>query len=385
MKNSKDYGFIRGFCYGWEKDPQRWEIELGYAQRLNLNSARIWLRYPHYFEDPDAFVSKLRSFIRSAFSKGITVMPILFNGNMIDFTIVEDSWWEIGDKYAKHIVDSIKDEEGLIMWDIMNEPTCNDYILWAKDKETADKNSIKMWRFLEHYCDLVKLLDSITPITIGHTLANELQPTADYVDVLSFHEYSDTTAKIIKNYDIAQDVSKTTGKPVINSELCCLCRGNPYDVALKICQERELGWYLFELMIDGYWGEVHGLFYPDGTIRDPASIAAVMGFFRNLNPKTRVKARANKEGNVEKALALVNEALKDDTSIFSHKDNDLENVLDAAERCIMYLEGCELVSMHEPPSVQLRRYREQENPNLEEVRAWTYDLAMKLKKLCHIL
>jgi len=52
-------------------------------------------------------------------------------------------------------------------------------------------------------------------------------------------------------------------------------------VLLEISEKHKTGWYLFNLMISGYWGEVHGLFYPDGTIRDPAIIAAVMGFYRN--------------------------------------------------------------------------------------------------------
>ena len=61
----------------------------------------------------------------------------------------------------------------------------------------------------------------------------------------------------------------------------CIARGNPYDVALEIAEEHKTGWYLFNLTIQGYWGEIQGLFYPDGTIRAPAIIAAVMGFYRN--------------------------------------------------------------------------------------------------------
>jgi hypothetical protein len=61
----------------------------------------------------------------------------------------------------------------------------------------------------------------------------------------------------------------------------CIARANPYDVLLEISEKHKTGWYIFNLMISGYWGEVHGRFYPDGTIRDPAIIAAVMGFCRN--------------------------------------------------------------------------------------------------------
>jgi hypothetical protein len=51
----------------------------------------------------------------------------------------------------------------------------------------------------------------------------------------------------------------------------------------------RVGYYLWELMIvwDGTrgWGNVHGIFYPDGTIRDPSIPMAVMGIFRNRGPE----------------------------------------------------------------------------------------------------
>jgi len=44
---------------------------------------------------------------------------------------------------------------------------------------------------------------------------------------------------------------------------------------------QKVGWYIWELMIvrEG-WGPVHGVFYEDGTVRDPSIAAAIMGFFR---------------------------------------------------------------------------------------------------------
>ena len=64
--------------------------------------------------------------------------------------------------------------------------------------------------------------------------------------------------------------------------MCCLCRGNPYDLGIQLHDEYKVGWYLFELMISGnYWSRVHGVVYPDGSVRDPSIAAAIMGFFRN--------------------------------------------------------------------------------------------------------
>ena len=109
----------------------------------------------------------------------------------------------------------------------------------------------------------------------------------------------------------AEELSAKHGKPVINSELACLCRANPYDMMLEICERHRAGWYLFELMVQGYWGEVHGIVYPDGTVRDPAIVAAIFGFHLNRDIATRIRPNPNKEGHVYRALKLVDEALTD--------------------------------------------------------------------------
>jgi hypothetical protein len=53
-----------------------------------------------------------------------------------------------------------------------------------------------------------------------------------------------------------------------------------------------------------------GLFYPDGTVRDPAIIAAVMGFCRNRDLNTIIKTLPNREDHTEKALRAIEAALK---------------------------------------------------------------------------
>lgn len=63
MKPQRDYSFIRGVCHpgAWiRSDREMIEKELGYAQRLNLNSSRIWLMKRQHDNNPDAFVEKLQ-------------------------------------------------------------------------------------------------------------------------------------------------------------------------------------------------------------------------------------------------------------------------------------------------------------------------------------
>ncbi|MCK5347585.1 MAG: hypothetical protein KAR20_29450, partial [Candidatus Heimdallarchaeota archaeon] len=155
-----DYSFIRGVCYPgeWQGEREIIERDLGYALRLNLNSTRIWLNYQRYLKDPAAYIKQLQDYIRLAHSMGITTMPILWNGNMIDPAILGKEFQATGEEYVKSIVNALKDEEGLLMWDIMNEPTCNDYYLEAPPEEKVKRKG-EIRDFVRRYCTLVKEID----------------------------------------------------------------------------------------------------------------------------------------------------------------------------------------------------------------------------------
>ena len=370
----------------WTGDQATIERDLGYAQRLQLNSMRIWLRYKDYWQDPTAFIAKLRNYIRTANSKGISTMPVLWSGNMVDIAIVEEDYLPTARKYVTDVVNAVKDEEGLFVWDIINEATCNDYILWGTPESRAEYEP-KMWRFVRRMCELVRLLDPVNAITVGNTFPRETEPTVDLVDVISFHDYLETRKRVEASYTLADELSKKYAKPLINSELACLCRSNPYDMALEICERHHVGWYLFELMVHDYWGDVHGIVYPDGTVRDPAIVAAIFGFHRNRDVATRIRPNPNKEGHVQLALKLVAEALAQDNRPFLNKRGASDDLLEAAEYCANLLEGCEMVPMVDLPTARILAWRRQPEAerDVEAIRGFSYDLAQLLKKYSQIL
>lgn len=381
-----DYSSIRGACYGWGGDSATIERDLGYAQRLRLNSTRIWLSYRQYWQDPHGYLGKLRKYVRTAHSMGISTMPILWNGNNIDVSILEEGYWPVGDRYVGDVVNALRDEPGLLIWDIMNEPTCNDYIRTADPAERA-RNETKMWSFVRHYCSVVKELDSANPITVGQTFIQDVEPTVDLVDVISFHDYLETRQRVESTYVQAAELSTRYHKPLINSELACLARANPYDMALDACERHGVGWYLFELMVHDYWGDVHGIVYPDGTVRDPAIVAAIYGFHRNRDVRARVRPNPNKEGHAYRALKLVDEALTEERALFKHQRKPSDDLLEAAEYCANLLEGSEMVAMIDAPTAQILAWRQQkeEDRDVDAMRIFTYDLAQLLKKHCQIL
>ncbi|MDL2208158.1 hypothetical protein LJB97_00880 [Parabacteroides sp. OttesenSCG-928-O15] len=386
----KDYSFVRGVCYpgGWRNSLEQIERELGYAQRLNINSTRIWLSPQSYERNPEQFIEQLQTYIRTAYTFGINTMPILFNGNMIDPVILEADYRKTADAYVKAVIEAVKDEPGLFVWDIMNEPLCSEYYSEAPNEKEKKAREDKIWEFVRHYCKLVKKLDGKTAVTVGVTYAHRLEPIADLVDVLSFHDYFETRAKVQATYDAVKEVSARHGnKPIINSELCCIGRANPYDMALELCEKNKAGFYVFDLIVGGYWGDVHGIFYTDGTIRDPAIVSALMGFYRNKDPKTRVRQNPNKEGYVVRALHMLQEAMKDETKLFRGQRSSTDEILEACEWCANLLEGSEMVPMIDAPTVKIRAWQEQpeKERDLEAIRQFAYELAQTLKKYCQIL
>ncbi len=381
MKPLTDYSHIRGFCHHVDTDDVRLRRELGYAKKLDLNSTRVWLSFEKYEEDPKGYVEGLIRFVRTCWEMGVSVMPILFNGNMLKEFTLEKEFYPRGEVYAAAVVEALKDEPGLIMWDVMNEPSCNDFI-HKSPREERPARLEKLWDFCRHFCEFVRSLDPVNAITLGHTVPMDVEPTADCVDVLSFHDYKGTRARVEESYKAMEALSEKTRKPILNTELCCLCRANPYDMALEKAREHHTGWYLFNLMIgDGVWGCVHGIFYPDGTVRDPSVPAAVLGIYRNRDPETHKAAQPNQEGHAERAIEEALTVLQlDRTDAFKAHSHSVEEILEAAEYCANTLECCELVPMNEPPTLQINRFRAQKNPSLDEVKAFCYKLVQQLRQ-----
>jgi hypothetical protein len=396
-----DYSFIRGVCYpgGWRNDQEIIKRDLGYAKRLMLNSTRIWLSPASYQRDPKGFIESIRNYVRIANSLGISTMPVLFNGSSQIPQSLPPKTWPDQETYVKAVVEALKDEPGLIMWDIMNEPSWCDYHNQASEEEKP-KRIAEISAFLTHFTKYVKSLDPVNAITIGHTFAKDME-WCNEVDVFSFHDYSPTRAKIQECYLLAESIAKKHHKPVLNSELACVCRANPYDVALELCERHKMGWYVFELMISGNWRDVHGLVYPDGTVRDPSIVAAICGWHRNRDMNIMIPENPNKEGHVQKAIDQLQAAL--DTAKGKSRENqdaremrdrkapilnlDTDAVLEAAEYCANLLEASQMVPMHEPPTAKIQFWRSQpaEQRDQEAIRKFALELGQTMKKWCDLL
>ena len=377
---------IRGVCYGITPEEQA-RRELAYGSRVGLNSVRFWLSPGTFQSKGDEYIQQVVAFVRVCDSCGYKSMPILFNGNMLNPKTIQPEAYEEADRFTTAVVSALKDEPGLLMFDMMNEPLCNSYIGQA----TGDQRAARMeetWSFLRREIALAQKLAPDCLFTVGYTTAFEIEEsTAKMLDILSFHDYSESREHARNNYELAKQWSEKLGKPIIQTETGCLARANSYEMALQFCNEYNMGWILFNLMIRGRCIDEHGIFYPDGTIRDAGTIAAMFGCFRNRGENTPVvPPNPNREGKANRAIKLIKDALTEYTSdAFDYRRSDKKKLLDACEVAANLLEACELVPMSDLPTAKIAAFRKDPNADLWEIRKLAYELANRLKEVCQIV
>lgn len=431
MKKRVNYSSLRGFNYtmsGSRNDEDFWthydhdkvDRELGYAQRLHLNSARIFLSYNFYEKDPDQFLKNVRDFVRTAWEHGISTNPILFMGwrfcpedrsfgfmekaglRPLAKAVEDPSLWYIGERYVDDLIDAIGDEEGLLFWDIANEPGYTDnFVTWYEEEpkyvqDYQEEPELKVlrfrqektWEIVRHFCRYVKEKDPNHDIGVGNIFIFETEPsrTSDIVDVIVFHDYSATRKRLSEVLSTAKSLGEKYGKPVLDNEMCCIARANPYDMSIQLHDEYGIGWYLFELMIgDDMWSRVHGVVYPDGTIRDPSIVAAIYGWFRNRT-ETRIRTDVNQEHYVERAQILSQRALNAvRQNRFGDPSENVGKLLECCEFAANLLECGELVPMAYPPTAKIAAYRRQEHPDIYEITDYLGELLEILRKECIVL
>ena len=116
------------------------------------------------------------------------------------------------------------------------------------------------------------------------------------------------------------------------------------------------------------------------------AIVGAFGYQRNPHGKTEplnhrpelYKTRAMLTGDYAGEEGSEDKAVVD--ALYARKDTSV--LLDGVERLAHVLEGSELIPLWDLPSARVRAWREQENPDFDEIRIYAYGLLEKLKEAC---
>jgi len=246
--------------------------------------------------------------------------------------------------WAKDAVDAVDREPGLAMWDVANEPD-----LVRIPSFMPNTNQPQRIAVARYMAGVLHKLDHRTPVTIGCLYLACTRQTADVVDVLSYHDYSMTRAQMAADIGRAKELAASVKKPIMTTEMGCTGRANPYDVEIEEHDKAHMGWIIWELMIAHNWGPIHGVFYPDGTVRDPAIAAAILGVFRNRG-RDVVLEEPDREG-------LLSGALQDADKWLHNPSPDWFDGLVVAETEANFLEANQLVGLRDLPTRRLELLR----------------------------
>ncbi len=365
-----DYSAIRGANYTaaaghhlehWlHYDPKVTDRDLDYAKKIGINQVRVFLSYPAYLTNREVFLTNLVLLTRACQAHGIGLMPVVtYSREMIK----EAAPYPLSRSWAKDLLDTVGHEPALAFWDVFNEP----------DYPPNGTNFTARTAHARVMAQMFRELDTRrprTPVTIGFTFETNMEKNADVVDVLSYHDYSPTREEIHSNIVAAFAFSAKVHKPVINTETACTGRANPYDMVIQEFSDAHMGFYIWELMITEYWGNVHGVFYPDGTVRDPSIPAAMLGFYRNRGANV-VLEFPDREGWVTRTVSNSVAWLHDTNAPYARG-------LDLAETAANILEANQLVAMRDLPTRRVALLRE-DAPDPSALRALLADLVNKLE------
>lgn len=382
----QDYKWLKGFNYVpsyaqndielWrDYDPEVIERELGYAKRLGFNCVRVFLAYVVYEDQKERFLKNLLHLVRTAHAMGMKTLPVVWDScftekePLIDVSSNEwfanpgvmnlgEEFWPKGEEYCRDLVAHLQNEEGLMMWDVHNEPMITGYV-GDYTGEVKQQHMDRIWTFVKHFCEYFHEIDKVNLVTVGVSTPRNLAIIGDYCDVLSFHDYAPTWKGIEKAFECALKFSQKLNKPVFCSEMCCTARANPYDVAIEMANRYHVGYILWELMIGRcFWYDRHGIVYPDGTIRDASIVAALMGFFRRR--ENMVDYNINTEGYAEVLLKQVAEWK-------AAEEKDPEAGLELVCALANLLESGQLVAEHALPTARYVALAKENVPSVEKI------------------
>lgn len=246
-------------------DPERIDLELGWAEGLGFNTVRIFLHDQLWAADPDGFFAKVDDFLGIADSHGISTLPTLFtNGGSEDRHIDEDAepvpgihnslWaqspgasivndpsrWGDVERYEKAVLKRFGKDNRIIAWCIYNEPENNDAC-----------NTLPLLKEVFRWAREVNPEQPLTATVVTNPFVRPKRhmkrlPLISFIcensDIMSFHSYDDSTAMadfitLMKGYN----------RPVFCTEYLGRQRGSTFESSLPLLKADKVAAYSFGL------------------------------------------------------------------------------------------------------------------------------------------
>lgn len=285
-------------------DPKRIDQELGWAQKMGMNTMRVFLHDLLWKQDAEGFKQRIRTFLTIADRHGIKPIFVLFdscwdpqpklgpqhppipgvhNSGWVQspgVAMADPSQYPRLESYVKDIVGSFADDKRILAWDLWNEPDNEGGGNYAAE-EPKDKIAL-VARLLPQVFDWARSAHPVQPLTSGvwHNpdwsdlsklnAVERIQLTRS--DIITFHTYDWPEG-------FARRVEQLSGygRPLICTEYMARSAGSTIDGVLPLAKKLNVG------MVN--WGFVEGrsqTIFPWNSWQRPYTLQPPVVWFHDL-------------------------------------------------------------------------------------------------------
>ncbi|RIJ46454.1 1,4-beta-xylanase [Maribellus luteus] len=278
----------------WQEDsfdPETIDRELGWAENIGLNCMRVYLHHVAWEVDNSGFKKRISTYLEIANKHNIMTIFVFFddcwnanykagkqpdpkpgihNSGWVrdpgDLLFTSDNLMPILETYVKDILETFKNDERIILWDLYNEPGNSGY----KNKSLPLLKNVFSW---------ARSVSPEQPLTSGiwdKSLIDLNKFQIENSDIITYHNYSDEIL-----HQRAIDSLKIYNRPMICTEYMARKHNSLFSNIMPILKKQNIGainWGLVagksntkyawdEPIPDGSDPELwfHDIFHKDGT------------------------------------------------------------------------------------------------------------------------
>jgi hypothetical protein len=259
--------------------------ELGWAADLGFNTVRVYLHNLVWETDKEGFLRRMDEFLGIAKGHNIRVLFVLFDDCWNDNPkvgkqpeprpgvhnsgwlqcpgpdrVTDSTTWGLLEDYVKGVLTAFADDQRVLMWDLYNEPGNSGML--EKSMPLLKKTFEWAWS--------VRPTQPLTCATWNHSPEydnlNAFQLASS--DVITFHNYSDTTSLSNELADL-----KKLGRPFLCSEYMARTNNSRFETHLPIFKANKVGainWGLVSGKTNTIfpWGSKEGTAEPEVWFHD---------------------------------------------------------------------------------------------------------------------
>lgn len=298
-------------------DPAAIDRELGFAEGLGMNAARVFLHDLVWRDDPDGFRRRIEAYLAAASRRGIATLFVLFdscwdpapragpqpaprpgvhNSRWVQgpgaAALTDEAQWSRLEGYARGVASAFAGDARVLGWDVWNEPDNTNAGSYGA-REPPDKVD-RVRRLLPLAFDWVRAADPGRPLTSAlwrGASPDALGPVGrvqvERSDVLSFHCYGPPAA-----FEAAVDALEPSGRPILCTEYMARPLGSTVEAILPVARRRGVAAFNWGLVAGrtqtnrpwDTWRQAaegepvpwfHDLLHPDGRPYDEAEAATL--------------------------------------------------------------------------------------------------------------